>query len=227
MGRGRRPEEARRGMRFRSGILFIITVLILSAALSCTSVPDDSDFIPFVDELGGKSGQHFEDALGDHFGTGQFLYDILSTDVYIGSNETYLIVHVTFNNSVHAPTGAMNMDELVGYLEIDADQDSLTGIVSIIDGYAPSQGEPLSNLGVEYEIYFFEYDSMFHTLPIREASTFTLTGYANVLYGGNTCTLQIPLGALGDDDGSIDFGFIIGTTFEPTDMAYPYSYVVE
>jgi hypothetical protein len=208
--------------------VLILTMLVaLSTVLSCTTQLDDGEYIPFLDELGGTSGQHFEDAAGDNFGIEVFQYDILSIDLYIDESKTYLIMHMTFNNPVYAPFPVGNMEGLVGYLEVDADQNPLTGSTSIIDGFAIGQGEPPTNMGVEYGFYFFEYDSIFHTMPIRKPGTLELTGYANIVYNGNTCTLQIPLGAMGDDDGNIDFGFILGTTLEPTDMAYTFSYNVE
>jgi hypothetical protein len=200
----------------------VAPVLLLLSIASCSMV--DPNLIPLVEELGGKNGQHFTDPSEDTFGSQEFQYDILSVDMFIDETESYYIMHITFNNPVYAPDSGMSMEGLVGYLEIDADQDQQTGTEASVNMFAP-MGETLSTMGVDYSIQFFEYDDMFHTLPIYETQMWTLMGYVNITYNETSCTLQIPLSALPDsegfdDDGNIDFGFVLGTIPEPTDVAH-------
>jgi hypothetical protein len=209
-------------MKVRNILLFaMILVLLLLTTLSCSTSPY---VIPLVEELGGKNGQHFTDPANDTFGMEEFQYDILSVDMFIDETESYFIMHIIFNNAVYVPNNGFDMEGLVGYLEIDADQDPATGVEPSVNAFAP-MGEPLSTMGVDYTIQFFEYDDTFHTLPIYDEVLWTLTGYANIIYGETSCTLQIPLSAFPDsngydDDGNIDFGFVLGTFPEPTDVAH-------
>jgi hypothetical protein len=184
----------------------------------------DPNVIPLVEELGGKNGQHFTDPPEDTFGLMSFQYDILSVDMFIDEQDSYYIMHITFNNPVHAPNSGFDTESLVGYLEIDADQDPETGTEPSGNVFAPI-GESPSSMGVDYSIQFFEYDDLFHTLPIYDTEFWTLMGYVNIIYGETSCTLQIPLSALPDrdgydDDGNMDFGFVLGTIPEPTDVAH-------
>jgi hypothetical protein len=201
-------------------------LLLLLTIASCGM---DSNLIPLVEELGGKYGQTFTDPANDTFGMQEFQYDILSVDMFVDETESYFIMHITFNNAVQPPDGAFSEESLVGYLEIDADQNPETGTEPSVNMFAPI-GETLSTMGVDYSIQFFEYDNAFHTLPVYETEMWILTGYVNIIYGERSCTLQIPLSTLPDsegydDDGNIDFGFVLGTFPEPTDVAHEgYSY---
>ena len=213
-------------MKGRKIMLFgIMTALLLITIVSCSMGTSDAYVIPLVEELGGKSGQQFTDPPGDTIGFETFQYDILSVDVFTDEDDSYFIMHITFNNPVHVPNGGFDTVGLVGFLEIDADQDQATGFPPSINSFV-SDGEPLSNMGVDYTIQFFEYDGLFHTLPVYESEFWTLMGYVNVIYGETSCTLQIPLSALPDpvtgedNDGNIDFGFVLGTVPEPTDIAH-------
>jgi hypothetical protein len=187
----------------------------------------------------GTEKVRFSDPSGDVFGASEFQYDIIFVDVSLDQGKRHLILDVIFEEQVFPPIPSSGDKGLVGYIEIDADNNPDTGATlttspsAILDFYADLSGYPLSNMGVDYQIQLFDYDELFETLPIYELERDTLdptiiiqeqTGYVKVAYEDRTCTLRIPLAALGDDDGSIDFGFIIGTFSEPTDIAYTYTY---
>jgi hypothetical protein len=187
----------------------------------------------------GTEKIRFSDPSGDAFGSNEFQYDIIFVDVTFDRGNRHLVVDVIFEDEVFPPIPAFGNNGLVGYIEIDADQNPDTGATlttspsAILDYYADLSGYPLSNMGVDYQVQLFEYDEAFETLTINELERDTLdptiiiteqTGYVKVGYEDHTCTLRIPLAVLGDDDGSIDFGFIIGTFSEPTDIAYTYRY---
>jgi hypothetical protein len=206
-------------------ILSITAALLLSTIVSCSISTNSPYIIPLVEELGGKNEDWFHDPQGDSFGFEEFQYDIASIGMFIDETETYFIMHIMFNNPVSAPSGGFDMYGLVGYLEIDADQNPSTGFEASLNMFAPPE-EPLTSMGVDYSIQFFEYDHLFHTLPVYRKDIFELTGYVNIEFGESSCTLQIPLSALPDpvtgedNDGNIDFGFVLGTVPEPTDIAH-------
>jgi hypothetical protein len=187
----------------------------------------------------GTEKARFSDPPGDVFGEEDFQYDIIFVDVSPDQYKHHLIFDVIFEDEVFPPIPASGNDGLVGYIEIDADQNPDTGATlttspgAILDHYAELNGYPLSNMGVDYQVQLFAYDKTFETVTINKLERDTVdptiiiteqTGYVKVGYGDHTCTLRIPLATLGDDDGSIDFGFIIGTISEPTDIAYTYRY---
>jgi hypothetical protein len=198
--------------------VILASAVVASLLVSCSLGTGIS--IPLYTELGGQSLVTYTDPAGDTFGFMAFQYDIISVDVFRDRQDAYLIMHITFNNPVLPPTTPGAVDELVGYLEIDADQNPTTGNLSVIDSYASGQGLPPAHLGVEYSIYLFDYDPLFQTFSVYEENMYTLSGYARALFNDNSVTLQIPLAALGNDDGNVNFGFILGTFPEPTDMAY-------
>jgi hypothetical protein len=212
-------------MRRKLLLLSLTAAVFLGTVISCSTRTGDSYLIPLVEELGGKNEDWFYDTQGDTFGFEEFQYDIVSIGMFIDETETYFIMHIMFNNPVSAPSGGFDMYGLVGYLEIDADQNPSTGFEASLNMFAPLE-EPLSSMGVDYSIQFFEYDQLFHTLPVYRTGIFELTGYVNIEFGESSCTLQIPLSALPDpvtgedNDGNIDFGFVLGTVPEPTDIAH-------
>ena len=219
-------------MKGRNILLLGLTpVMLLFTIASCSLNTGEIPLhvSPLIEELGGKNWQQFTDPPEDTFGIESFQYDILSVDVFIDESESFFLMHITFNNPVYVPNGGADMYGLMGYLEIDADQDQQTGTESSINVFVPVDETP-SDMGVDYSIQFFEYDDLFHTLPIYETEFWTLMGYAHIIYGETSCTLQIPLSAMPDrdghdNDGNIDFGFVLGTWPEPTDVAYEgYSY---
>ena len=206
-------------MKRRLLITVCTPAFVLVMMVSCSVAPD----IPLVAELGGKNGQLFQDPFGDCMGMYEFQYDIVKIQVFIDRYNTNLIVHITFDNPVNPPSTDMDTDELVGYMEIDADQDPSTGSMAVIDGLAPGFLPP-SNMGVDYSVYFWDYNSISQTVPIYNENFINFSGYAFIYYNDTSCTLQIPLRTLGFDDGNINFGFILGTWSEPTDVAYTYTY---
>jgi hypothetical protein len=201
------------------------------------------------DSIREEVSKHFEDPQGDSVGfiyqSLYYLYDIIFIDVAFNREDRYLTVRVTFDNQVYPPLLKWGDKRLVGLFEIDADQNPDTGttLTTIqytqytgIDFWANDKGYPLSNMGVDFSINLFKYDPLFKTVEIYEHIKdernpeniiIRQTGYAVVDYGEQTCSLRIPLAALGDDEGSIDFGCILGNFNEPTDMAYTYSFNVE
>jgi subtilisin family serine protease len=99
-----------------------------------------------------------------------------------------------------------------GYIYIDTDQDPSTGL--------PAEalfGLPGQDLGMEYFADLFEayFDGI---VPIWSAETFELVAVVPAEISGHTIAFDIPLDAVGGDDGFINVGMVVGQ-FGPSDWA--------
>jgi hypothetical protein len=190
-----------------------IIVGMLVTGISCNIMYVEGDAGPESEDV-FQSAEVFIDDAGDTFGFESVQHDILSVEVAPGS----IMMRVRFNGSISPPSPGMNTDEILGYIELDTDQNGMTGATPIMDIY----GGP-SGLGIEYSIRLFEYDTSFRVLPVYD-DTGNLAGYVSADFTVNAVTLEIPLSVVGNDDGNVDIGIILGTWSEPTDIAGPFSY---
>ena len=94
-----------------------------------------------------------------------------------------------------------------GALSLDIDQDNSTG-------YPPVFGNPLQDIGAEYDLYFFNLGSNVVLLYTAGGS---FVGSLPVEIGAHTLRFTVPLALIGNDDGAIDVSGVIGTSFGPTD----------
>lgn len=99
-----------------------------------------------------------------------------------------------------------------GYVYLDIDQDPSTGL--------PAEalfGLPGQDIGMEYFATLFEayFDGI---VPIWSAETFELVAIVPAELGDHTIAFDIPLDAVGGDDGFINTGMVAGQ-FGPSDWA--------
>ena len=103
-------------------------------------------------------------------------------------------------------------NELGGYVLIDADQDITTGVPPEALAGLPSQ-----ELGVDYFVDLFGALDGFAYLV--DAQTFELVAEMPTTVDGASVRFDIPLEAMGGDDGAMNIGTVTGNYFEPTDWA--------
>lgn len=123
-----------------------------------------------------------------------------------------LVVELEFAEAVVSNrTGGPNA--IIGFLDIDADQDFDTGIPAFTDIYNP--GGPATGMGVDFFVELTV--GATGTMSVGNAN-FTPVGSFLPTFAGNVLTLRIPLVVLGGDDGRVDLAAVVGTPQEPTDV---------
>lgn len=148
------------------------------------------------------------DPSDDTFGTGFVQLDISTVNATILNNT--LTLSVEFFGSI-SPGGSGHSDEVVGFIDIDADQNEATGIQPFSNIFCAPTG-----MGADYFLHVRDVDVDGMLLL---DSTFTPVGRAPVTYLNNSFSLEIPLAMLGDDDGYVDISTVLGTPSEATDCA--------
>ena len=104
------------------------------------------------------------------------------------------------------------MANVGGYVYFDMDQDPSTGL--------PAEGQfglPSQDVGMEFFADLFEANSE-GIVPIWDAETFELVAIVDAVVDGQTIAFDLPLEALGGDDGSINTAMVTGQ-LGPSDWA--------
>jgi subtilisin family serine protease len=111
-------------------------------------------------------------------------------------------------------TSGTPMDEAVGFVMFDTDQDPSTGI-------PPTEflGKPSQDIGVDYFADLFGIHDFEPAVYIVDTINFEVVAVVPVTIEEQTVTFDIPLEAVGGDDGSIDTAMVLGDFFQPTDWA--------
>lgn len=110
-------------------------------------------------------------------------------------------------------TPSTPMSDVVGYVFFDTDQDPSTGL-------PPSDlaGKPTQDIGVDYFADLFSIHDPNPVVYIVDASTFEGIPVP-VTIEGQTVSFDVPLEAVGGDDGTIDTAMVLGNFDQPTDWA--------
>ncbi len=105
------------------------------------------------------------------------------------------------------------MGETVGFVFLDTDQDPNTGLPP-----EAFNGLPTQDIGMEYFVDLF--GAPFEGIGfVVDANTFELVAEIPVITDGQSYRFDIPLEALGGDDGAIDVAMVLGNFEQPTDWA--------
>ena len=107
-----------------------------------------------------------------------------------------------------------SIDEAVGYVLLDTDQDPTTGFPA-----TDFAGLPTQDIGVDYFLDLFATHDPDPVILVVNAETFDVTAVVPTTFDGQTERFDIPLEALGGDDGAIDTALVLGDFFEPLDWA--------
>jgi len=159
-----------------------------------------------------------DDPSGDSFegtaSTGLVPPDILR---FGGSVDgTFLIIGMEFVDPVaSALSGSANT--VVGFIDIDVDQDPQTGVGAQTDFFRPQEDPSRTGLGVEYFVSLTGADDL-DQVPLIDAATGLEVFRIAAAFVGNRIVLPIPLAIL-NDDGNVSIATVAGTSPEPTDIA--------
>lgn len=186
----------------RSALASVTTFLLVTLPISCGS---DS-----TGPGGGGPGSSFiTDPTGDTFGSRPVQWDI--TTFAINHVSGAIDVELDFTNNVISPMSGDTLAPIV-FVDFDLDQDSTTGVASIVDTYRPS-GTP-TGLGVDCRLDL----SSFNADSTAAVNCVSGGGLVKPVYSGKKITAHIPLSILGGDDGKMNAAAIVGTSAEPTDI---------
>lgn len=105
------------------------------------------------------------------------------------------------------------MNEVGGYIFFDTDQNPSTGLPA--DALF---GSPTQDIGMEYFADLFEANGSDPFVPIWSADTFDLVAIVPATVDGHTISFDMPLDALGGDDGFINTAMVVGSK-GPSDWA--------
>lgn len=104
------------------------------------------------------------------------------------------------------------MGDLAGFLFLDTDQDPTTGLPA--EGLS---GLPTQDVGMEYFVDLFSASS--GEILVVDAATFELTAVLPATISGQSLSFDVPVDAIGGDDGSMNVAAVVGNFAGPTDWA--------
>jgi hypothetical protein len=150
------------------------------------------------------------DPTGDTFGTGAVQLDITSLEAVYDSTSLYLMM--SFATPI-APASAVASNSVLGFIDLDADQNASTGVTPFTNTFGP-----LSDIVLGMD-YFVDLGVEFSTPGFVRvySSANVLQGSVPITYGSDFFAIAIPLALLGGDDGVLNFAAVVGTFAEPTD----------
>lgn len=149
------------------------------------------------------------DLTGDTFGAGAFHPDVTTFSAQQGS----VTVVIQFSAAI-ARWSANAANSVGGYVDIDADQDSTTGIETWVDVYRPGAGS--TGMGEEFWVDLFDNpDGTFRVFNENDDSI----GVVTPTFGATSITFTIPQSLLGNDDGNVNLAVLVGADTVATDIA--------
>lgn len=165
---------------------------VKAGGVNNNSLTAQSDPLPII----------INDPLGDHFsapGPGFGIVDI--GIVKGGSNGGAVTIIINFSPNT-------DMFQLAGYIDLDTDQDQFTG-----------ESSPDHDIGTEYflDLFLLPLGIVFVVDP--ETGLGVPVGDVLVNIVEPSIEMTIPLAMLGNDEGNMDIGMLLGTFLEPTDIA--------
>ncbi len=165
-----------------------------------------------------SSGIH-NDPAGDTFGVGSVQLDI--TEFQATSDAGTLTLQMVFSGTI-SPPGSGNPDDVAGFIDIDRDGSSLTGIPGFTSTFCPMP--PM--MGIDYFIDISSYNPGPGTMDLVFIDEFNqiaiLVGSVNAAFVPDGFTIDIPhslMEVLGPEEGIVDVAAVVGTTLAPTDCA--------
>ena len=160
---------------------------------------------------GGTTTATANDPTGDFFGAGATQLDM--TSMTITRDTGGIDVALNFTAAVLSPVSG-NANAVFGYVDFDVDQDTSTGLGSIVDVFRPDTGS--TRLGVDFVLDLFTYnaDSTVNILDTLGA----IRGQVRPVFNGSRISVRIRRSLFGGDDGFVNAAVIIGTNAEPTDI---------
>lgn len=150
------------------------------------------------------------DPIGDTFNVGPDL-----TAITAETDGTNLTLTLDFAGAIEPPPGTGGGIEVIGFIDIDTDQNGATGLAGGNVGmFCPM---PPANFGIEFFVNLGSFDAMTNTVMVFDAAGMPV-GTAPITYGATSLSVVVP-NALIADDGIVNVNTVIGNIAAPTDCA--------
>jgi subtilisin family serine protease len=127
--------------------------------------------------------------------------------VRAGADSSEITMELVYASEADAAEG-------VGYVFLDVDQDPDTGVPA--EFFA---GLPTQDVGLEFFVDLFLTHDPTPVVLIVDAETFEIMAEAPARVEGDTIGFDVPLEAIGGDDGFVNTALVTGDFFQPTDWA--------
>lgn len=196
-----------RGTSLRSGML--VMTLSLAGVVACGESSGGPASLP-----GGGSelvSQTVTDPAGDTFGSG-VQWDL--TAFTVARDTGGVTVQLTFSSEVVSPVSGIST-AMVGFVDLDVDQDIGTGNGAIADEFRRDGGS--TGIGADYLIFLGTYAAADSTVEVLD-SLLSPTGRVKPLFDGRRVTIRIPRRLLGNDDGFLNAAAVVGRTGSASDI---------
>ncbi|HEX7978391.1 MAG TPA: hypothetical protein VF461_07305 [Gemmatimonadaceae bacterium] len=195
-------------MRSRSSVALPISLVL--GVLACGG---SADVPSMPDTVADPSTALIFDPAGDTFGLpGLTQWDV--TGLSITRETDGITVRVDFANNVELPTPG-DPNALVGLVELDLDQNVVTGKLGILDQLRKDGGATGMGVDAALNLSNIAADS---TLIVYDMGG-NPTGRAKVAIGGHRLTIHVPSALIGNDDGYLDAAVIVANSRSITDLA--------
>ncbi len=109
---------------------------------------------------------------------------------------------------------ATPISQAVGYVFLDTDEDPSTGVPA-----SDLAGLPTQDIGAEYFLDLFLTHDADPVVLVVDTATFEVVAAVPVTFTGQTMAYDIPIEALGHDDGRIATAMVLGDSSAPHDWA--------
>lgn len=185
----------------------LIAICIANVALLSLGACSDYSPAPITDKTASVT-----DPAGDTFGTGTTKWDL--SGMSLSNDASDLTVILDFTTNVISPTSG-DTTAMIGFVDLDVDQDSSTGLHNTIDSFRP-QGSGSTELGADYQLILKNYDSD-STIAVSDSNG-THVGRVKPIFDGKRITIHVPLALLGNDDGRVNAAAIVGNVHQPSDF---------
>jgi hypothetical protein len=123
-----------------------------------------------------------------------------------------LTIRLGFSHSVSATSGGLP-NATGGLIDLDIDQDPLTGLEALTDAFGPVGTS--TGLGIEYYVSLFD-DGQGNGVVI-DIATGAVKGLVPLVFGTNSITAKVPVAAIGGG-GNANIAAVVGNATLPTDV---------
>lgn len=159
------------------------------------------------------AGPLVTDPLCDTFGVDWVKHDIAGVRGTLVSG--VLTFEVFFKDPVELPFNLSALS-VVGFLNLDTDRNDMTAGPAQPMGYGPR----FAGLGTDFSVDLFSGLMVPDRVDVVDTSSGLAVGAATLALDptGRTLSVEIPLGILGNSNGEVNFGLVVGTFNDASDV---------